>query len=546
MTHCTESLAVGAGPSVPWARLRSLFAGATVSRPLMTVIAVFIGAFLTGVHTRLFTITLADLRGQFGLGFDEGAWLGTMLNAPQLLIAPIVPWFAAIYGTRRIVVVPSFLFALVTLITPFTHDYAALLILHGLAGLFLGIFLTVTISMTFRNLPPHLWIIGLAFYGFRLVFGLNTGVSAAGFYIEELGWQWVYWTTTVIAPVMGILAWKSIPSEPVNRDMLRDTDWPGMVLFCFGLMLIYIGIDHGERLNWLSSGTVVACLSCGTLSFVFALLNALLKEKPFGSFEGIRNRNVVTALCIGMVYGLITVSNAMLIPNFLGTIGQLKAAQTGDVLMLLAVISAVLLVPVAMLTRRLDSRIMMTIGFVAFAVSSWLGTKLTHQWGPDDFVVIVVPMAIGHSFVFTGMMAYSVSNSNPKLIVSMLAYVPIVRIVAPVAATAVMVVWLRIREQTHASLIGLYVQSGDDTVVERLSLLTDVYANIGAGLNSAAVQAQGAVASVIAREAKVLAYIDGFQLSFWASLVALLLILTLRASPPNPITQPLIIIPARK
>ena len=42
-------------------------------RPLLGVIAVLLGAFLSSLNTRLTTFGLADIRGGMGLGFDEGS-----------------------------------------------------------------------------------------------------------------------------------------------------------------------------------------------------------------------------------------------------------------------------------------------------------------------------------------------------------------------------------------------------------------------------------------------------------------------------------------
>ena len=46
--------------------------------PVLAVVAVLLGAFVVSFDTRLFGIGLPDLRGAFGLTFDEGAWLATI------------------------------------------------------------------------------------------------------------------------------------------------------------------------------------------------------------------------------------------------------------------------------------------------------------------------------------------------------------------------------------------------------------------------------------------------------------------------------------
>jgi hypothetical protein len=53
-------------------------AGRPSHYPVLGAAAVLMGAFVVNFDTRLFSIGLPDLRGAFGLSFDEGAWLGSV------------------------------------------------------------------------------------------------------------------------------------------------------------------------------------------------------------------------------------------------------------------------------------------------------------------------------------------------------------------------------------------------------------------------------------------------------------------------------------
>src|SRR3984885_3001436 len=109
--------------------------GGIAARPLFAVGAVLLGSFLANFDSRLATDGLPDLRGAFSLCFAEGAWLLTIPSGAQIFIAPAVAWLATAFGLRRVLGIPSLLYALVSLVIPFTHDYnllIALSIIHGL------------------------------------------------------------------------------------------------------------------------------------------------------------------------------------------------------------------------------------------------------------------------------------------------------------------------------------------------------------------------------------------------------------------------------
>src|ERR1700716_3000540 len=186
--------------------------GGIAPQPLFAVAAVLLGSFLANFDSRLTSVGLPDLRGAFSLGFDGGAWLSTASIGSQIFIAPAVAWLATVFGLRRILGIPSLVYALISLLIPFVRDYHTLIALSILHGLLLGTFLPATLRIVFRNLPIKWWLPAIAIYSIRVGFALDTSTSLVGFYIDHWGWQWLYWQGGgVVAPAGG---WGSFSSPP--------------------------------------------------------------------------------------------------------------------------------------------------------------------------------------------------------------------------------------------------------------------------------------------------------------------------------------------
>jgi MFS transporter, DHA2 family, multidrug resistance protein len=150
-------------------------------RPAFAVGAVLLGAFLGNFDTRLFSVALPDLRGAFGLGFDEGAWLSTASTASQIFIAPAVAWMATAFGLRRVLGIPSLIYAVISLLIPLVRDYNTLVVLTVIHGLLLGTFVPATLMVIFRSLPMKWWLPAIAIYAIRVGFAQNSGISLVGF-----------------------------------------------------------------------------------------------------------------------------------------------------------------------------------------------------------------------------------------------------------------------------------------------------------------------------------------------------------------------------
>jgi DHA2 family multidrug resistance protein len=509
--------------------------GGIARHPLWAVGAVLLGAFLANFDTRLTSIGLPDLRGGFSLGFDEGAWLSTAAIGSQIFIAPSVAWFATVFGLRRVLGVASLLYMVVSLVIPFTRQYPVLIALSISHGILLGTFVPATLMIIFRNLPIRWWLPAISIYAIRVGFAFDTSPSAVGFYVEHLGWQWLYWQGIFIAPLMALMVYLGTPPEPLNRNLLRNADWGGMLLLGTSVSMIYAGLDQGNRLDWLESGTVVALLAGGAVLFIFFLINEMLAKEPWAHFNVLFSRNIGLALLAIVLYTMTSLANSTLVPNFLLIVGGLRPEQTGTLLLTYGALPMVVLLPLSVwLLRYFDPRAVVVLGFSAFAAASLLGTQLTHEWARGDFVTIVLLLSIGQALTLLPIIITLLSNSDPTRATASAAYVQVSRLGGAEIGIAIMGTWLRVREQIHSYYLGLHVENGSADVTQVLKGFSNQFVGHDAG--SAAARAVELLASLVQREANVLAYIDGFWLCFWFAVAGLLAVACMTRAPAGPLT----------
>lgn len=498
-----------------------LWRGAQAPNPALTVAVVFMGAFLTTLEGRLFSMSLADLRGAFGLEVIEGAWLSTAMNAAQFLTMPVTVWLSLIFGPARVIIVSSVTIALATLTIPFVRGYDLLVFLHVIMGLCLGTYLPLTISLALRSLKPHFWLLAMAVYSLRASFGTDVGVGLSGIYVDVIDWRWVYWTASLAGSLIAFMAWKVLPLTPIDHDKLRSSDWGGMAMFCQSLAMLFAGCSLGETLGWFDSGVVAACLAGGAILLVMSIVNIALNKAAFVDFSALGNHNVRTALLIACLYGVLMAPTSVLIPNFLAAIGKLKPLQTGSAAIIVFG-TYLAMTPVAVwLARRVDARLLLIAGLSIIAfTSAWCGSNINNEWRADQYLPALILFAIGECLTLMGIIPIIVVNMNPAHAAAIGVYAPLARIFAPGVASGVIALVLRLSSDTHSVMLKAGVEAGQSAIVQR----------VATGVSG--------VASVIAREAAVLSYVDGFYLVFWVGIVALLLAATLQRAPVNPFIPP--------
>lgn len=502
------------------ASLRGLATAPRTPRPYLAVAAVLLATMMTSFHTRYFSLALADLRGIWGLSFDEGASLNTVANALQLLTAPAIPLAVATFGGRRVLLSCSLAFAFVTFLTPFADGPVLLFTLHGLTAVLLGCFVPATLATVFRHLPPRLWLPALSLYTLRLTFVLHSGVSLESVYVDTLGWQGLYWQSTACGLLVAAMVAGSLPREGFNATLWARSDKGAIALFCVSLTLIYAGLDEGNRLDWFESGEIVALLGGGLLMLLAYLAWQYVTDRPF-AHPRVLGRQVLLPMLVGGLYGFLSMASALLIPNFLGTLAHQKSAQSGDVLWLISGLQLVLVPLSVYVIRRIDARLTLAFGILAMMVGCWQGTHVTHEWVGADFVPLAVSFAIGNAFCFLSVMALAVANAQPAHILGVLAFAQIPRVLGPTFASSIVVTLLRKREGAHSANLMPYLDTARPGVAEFLH------------------RADGAVsglADLVHQQAYVLAYRDVFMFCFFVGLLALIVVAFMRSAPANPLT----------
>src|SRR5579862_7029562 len=241
-------------------------------RPVLGVAAVMLGAFISSLNTKITTFGLADIRGALGLGFDDGSWISTVFGAAQMVVTPAAAWMSTVLSTRRVLLWTGTIFAAASFLPPFVHDYDTLVVLQAVRGLAVGAFIPAALGFVLRSLAPRWWIWGISAYAFRFVFSQNIAGALEGWYSDTGHWQWIVWQNTLLTPLMVGLRAIAMPRRPVDRVLLARTDWIGIIYAGVGFGLLYAGLDQGNRLDWLNSGTVCGLLLAGALLVVAFLV----------------------------------------------------------------------------------------------------------------------------------------------------------------------------------------------------------------------------------------------------------------------------------
>lgn len=506
----------------------------TATRPWVGILAVLCGAFISTVTGRLSNFGLADIRGAFGAGFDEGVWITTAQACAQMLVGPPAVWLGAVFGPRRVLLVSCSVFAVASLLLPLSPDLPTLLALQALAGLASGTFIPLTIAFVLRNLAPRYWAFGIAAYALNLELSLNISATLEGWYADNLSWCWIFWQSVPMAGLMALCVRLGIPREPVNRVLLLQPDWFGMASLSLGLAMIYAALDQGNRLDWLGSGLVIGLLTGGGVLVLAFLVHERLTPMPWIDLGLAARYPIPLSMALVIVLRLAILSTSYLLPQFLATVQGYRSLDTGTALLALAAPQLLIAPLVGLMLRRVDARWGIASGLALVGLACWtVAQGLTRDWVTADFLPSQAVQAVGQTLAMSSIIFFSVLHLKPADALTFGALLQTARLFGGEMGTAMISTWVRVREQVASQLIGQHVQAGSELTMQRLQ---DYVAAVmphspGAAANA---RATALLAQTVRTEANVQSYIDGFFLVAAVMLFALALVALLRRAPEGP------------
>ena len=431
--------------------------------PLLGILGVVLGAGIVTLTGRMLTLGTADLKGNLGIGFDDGAWIGSAYNVALMFIGPFTVYVGGLLGARRVLRIAAILFTLICLLLPLIHGYGLLLTALTLAGVTSGTFYPLTLTFALRNIPPRFLPFTLALYATSVDGAVNIAPTLYGWYREHLSFHWMFWNSALLTPIMFFCIHYGIPASPPSKRSGPVPSFAGFLYASAGFALLYAALDQGQRLDWWRSGLFNALFFSAMIFLLASLVRRLRSPNPLVDLPYLRQWNTIL-LGVGLGFFRFTLlSTIILIPQALAIHG-FEADQIGPAIIwtalpqfLIAFIAALLLL------HGLDSRFLMATGFACTAVACILNAHYTFAWSAENFYRTELLMAVGQSFAFIGLVStivlqaiFSGGLSKAQDALTFSAFFHTIRLLGGEIGVSLMGHYIAVRERLHSNLLGLH------------------------------------------------------------------------------------------
>jgi DHA2 family multidrug resistance protein len=375
----TRTAAVGAPERVP------------TLRDWLGILAMVFGMFMALMDIQIVTSSLTQIQGGLSASSDEIAWVQTSYLIAEVIMIPLSGTLSRILSTRVLFVISALGFTVTSALCAFATSLGAMIVFRALQGFIGGAMIPTVFPVVYTVFPPRKIAPLMVMIALVLNLSSTIGPTLGGFLTDTYSWHWLFLVNIVPGTLVALAVWFLIDVDRPDRSLLRYFDLCGLVLMAVFLGCLEYVLEEGARWDWFADETIFAAAIVSASAAALFFWRVLTYHQPIVDLRAFRNRNFALGSFYTFVIGTGHFGATYVLPLFLAQVRGYSSMQIGLTVVVTGVAQIAVSPIAAMLSRKMDLRLMLSMGLGLFATAVYLNAGLTNQ---ASFAELLVPQAL--------------------------------------------------------------------------------------------------------------------------------------------------------
>jgi MFS transporter, DHA2 family, multidrug resistance protein len=495
-----------------------------------------VGMFVALLDIQIVASSLQDIGGGLSAAQDDIGWVQTAYLIAEIIVIPLSGWLTRVFSTRWLFAASAGGFTVASLLCGLAWNIDSMILFRALQGLLGASMIPTVFTSSFHYFEGRRRVYAAAVIGTIASVAPTLGPVIGGAITDALDWRWLFYVNLLPGALVTLAVPRLVRIDHPDLSLLKDADYPGILLLALTLGNLEYVLEEGARWNWFSDATIRDCSWIAAIAGVLFIARSLTFPRPVVELRALGNRNFSLGCLLSFVTGIGMFATIYLTPLFLGYVRGFSAWQTGTAIFSTGVASLVGVPVYVTLARRLDLRWLMGFGLACFGLAMWSFSFITHDWGGQQLLVPQVLRGFPQVFAVAPSVTLGLGSLAPERLKYASGLFNMMRNLGGAVGIAVCGGILNDRTNLHFQHIASSLTPANGAM---LRLLAGLARHDGAVLGSAAAGSQAALRQLYElayREAATLAYADAFRAIMVAFVIATLAVPFLRqvAAPATP------------
>lgn len=482
------------------------------ANPWLIAGAVMAATFMEVLDTTVVNVALPHIGGNLSASTEEATWVLTSYLVANAIILPATGWLTTVFGRKRFLITCIVLFTLASALCGAATSLGMLIIARVLQGAGGGALQPISQAVLLESFPPQKRGVAMAVFGMGVVTAPIIGPTLGGWMTDNYSWRWVFYINLPVGLLAIMMVQMFLEDPPYIRAARPGKiDYWGFLLLIVWVGALQVTLDKGQQEDWLASPLIRTLMGVGVLGLVLFIIREFMTSAPLVNLRILGNRNFAVGVLLMTLMGGILYGSIALLPLFLQTLMGYSALQSGLTTSPRGFGSVVGMILIGRLLGIIDGRMLIVIGFMILAWSTWAFGNLNLEVDPGAITWPNIYNGFGTALIFVPLTTLAMGTLKNEQIGNAAGIFNLMRNLGGGIGIALVTTLLARGAQTNQAHLMNHVTPYDMAYQQQMTALTGAMTP-QVGAPQAEQAAYGIIYGQVQRQATLVTYIDDFRL----------------------------------
>jgi DHA2 family multidrug resistance protein len=478
-------------------------------RRTIAFLAMVFGMFMAILDIQIVSASLSEIQAGLSASSDEISWVQTAYLIAEVIMIPLSGFLGRLLSTRVLFTISAAGFTAASALAATATNIDQMIVYRAIQGFIGGGMIPSVFAAAFTIFPPSKRAIVSPMIGLVATLAPTIGPTVGGYISHAMSWHWLFLINVIPGILVATAAWTLIDFDKPEPSLWKKFDWWGLAGMAAFLGSLEYVLEEGPNNDWLQDESVFLFSIVLTVGAIVFFYRAFTQEEPIVDLRAFNNINFAFGSLFSFVMGIGLYGLTYLYPLFLGRIRGYDSLQIGEALFVSGLAMFAMAPVSGILSRKMDPRVMMMIGFIGFAAGTWRMTGLTADW---DFYEILLPQVLRGASLMLCMVPINnvaLGTLPPSRLKNASGLFNLTRNLGGAVGLAIINTILTNRNAFHYERLSEHVRWGD---VESETKLDNMTRNFDShGVDGASI-ALSKLSGIVHQQASLMSFMDVFFL----------------------------------
>ena len=483
-------------------------------RKLFIYLILLSGFVLNMLSVLVVGSSLKYLQGELNASIEEISYVFSASLITEVIIIPFSGWLMRLLSTRIFFLISLSGFIFSSLGCAISDNFLSMTLFRGLQGLFGGAMIPIMVANIYILFKPKDVPIILTIAATIGVSSVALGPILGGVLTELLDWRWMFLYNVPVGIIIFVLGYFFIDLKKRDKTLLSKIDYIGILLLATSLIALLIFLEEGDRRDWFASNFVILCFTIFILCLVFFIKHELTIKNPVIELNIFIKKNFFIGSIICIIFAINLYPPIFLIPILITKMHNIDPIDIGLIVSTMGV-GMMITGPIAgRLLAIYGVKTIVILGSFITGLATYLQSYITADYVVYDFLPSQLLKGIGTQLIFMGSQYICLSKLHTNKVPNAAAmYNLILRLTAGVSIAVSSNYFIKFKKQFFSQISKNYsIETLTLNAIEKDQIDSKFLNNL---------------LLLYERESFIMAFNKISYLSFYTSLVPLVLLLTI-------------------